>query len=72
LKKAFHISSADNVATLLADADTETIEVIGRRRRIDQAGASGTPRVFHHLQTSGYAVVERWLPYINFYESHCL
>ena len=30
MKKAFQISSADNVATLLADADAETIEVIGR------------------------------------------
>ena len=29
MKKAFQIHSADNVATLLADAETETIEVIG-------------------------------------------
>lgn len=29
MKKAFQIHSADNVATLLADADAETIEIIG-------------------------------------------
>jgi hypothetical protein len=29
VKKAFLINPADNVATLLADADVETIEVIG-------------------------------------------